>query len=104
MSFPFRLFKTKEKNRPLFVVFHGAGALGNDNIKQHFENIFAPHGQNAAALTAKDVITLYKKTTVPLRVLKNSANELAAPNAADRINLKGFVLFPQNADAPFNIR
>lgn len=38
MSFPFRLFTTKEKNRPLFVIFHGAGALGNDNIKQHFEN------------------------------------------------------------------
>lgn len=39
MSFPFRLFTTKEKNRPLFIIFHGAGALGNDNIKQHFENI-----------------------------------------------------------------
>lgn len=38
MSFPFRLFKAKEKNRPLFVIFHGAGALGNDNIKQHLEN------------------------------------------------------------------
>lgn len=38
MSFPFRLFTTKEKDRPLFVIFHGAGALGNDNIKQHFEN------------------------------------------------------------------
>lgn len=39
MSFPFRLFETKDKNRPLIVIFHGAGALGNDNIKQHFENI-----------------------------------------------------------------
>jgi len=38
MSFPFRLYLSKEKNRPLFVLFHGAGALGNDNIKQHFEN------------------------------------------------------------------
>ena len=38
MSIPFRLFETKEKNRPLFVLFHGAGALGNDNIKQHFEH------------------------------------------------------------------
>lgn len=38
MSFPFRLFEAKEMNRPLFVIFHGAGALGNDNVKQHFEN------------------------------------------------------------------
>lgn len=39
MSFPFRLFEAKEKNRPLFVLFHGAGALGHDNIKQMFDNI-----------------------------------------------------------------
>ena len=39
MSFPFRLFTAKEKSKPLFVIFHGAGALGNDNVKQHFENI-----------------------------------------------------------------
>ncbi len=39
MSIPFRLFETKEKNRPLFVLFHGAGALGHDNIKQMFDNI-----------------------------------------------------------------
>ena len=39
MSFPFRLYKSKEKNSPLFVLFHGAGALGNDNIKQHIENL-----------------------------------------------------------------
>lgn len=38
MSFPFRLFEAKKNDRPLFVIFHGAGALGNDNIKQHFEN------------------------------------------------------------------
>lgn len=39
MSFPFRLIEAKEKNRPLFVLFHGAGALGHDNIKQMFDNM-----------------------------------------------------------------
>lgn len=39
MSFPFRLLQAKEKNRPLFVLFHGAGAMGKENIKQVFDNI-----------------------------------------------------------------
>lgn len=39
MCFPFRLHKSKEKNKPLFVLLHGAGALGHDNIKQLFDNI-----------------------------------------------------------------
>lgn len=39
MCFPFRLRVSKEKNKPLFVLFHGAGAMGNDNIKQLFDNI-----------------------------------------------------------------
>lgn len=39
MCFPFRLLASKEKNKPLFVLFHGAGAMGNDNIKQLFDNI-----------------------------------------------------------------
>ncbi len=39
MCFPFRLRKSKQKNKPLFVLFHGAGAMGNDNIKQLFDNI-----------------------------------------------------------------
>ncbi len=38
MCFPFRLYKSKAVNKPLFVLFHGAGALGNDNIRQHIEN------------------------------------------------------------------
>lgn len=39
MCFPFRLHTSKGKNKPLFVLFHGAGAMGNDNIKQLFDNI-----------------------------------------------------------------
>lgn len=39
MCFPFRIRTSKRKNKPLFVLFHGAGALGNDNIKQLFDNI-----------------------------------------------------------------
>lgn len=39
MSIPFRFVNAKESNRPLFVLFHGAGAMGNDNIKQMFDNI-----------------------------------------------------------------
>ncbi len=39
MCFPFRLRTSKEKNKPLFVLFHGAGALGHDNIKQLFDHI-----------------------------------------------------------------
>lgn len=38
MCFPFRLHESKKENQPLFILFHGAGALGNDNIKQHIEN------------------------------------------------------------------
>ncbi len=38
MCFPSRLHESKKKNQPLFIIFHGAGALGNDNIKQHIEN------------------------------------------------------------------
>ena len=38
MCFPFRLHESRKKNQPLFIIFHGAGALGNDNIKQHIEN------------------------------------------------------------------
>ncbi len=39
MCFPFRLLASKGKNKPLFVLLHGAGAMGNDNIKQLFDNI-----------------------------------------------------------------
>ncbi len=39
MCFPFRLHKSKKADRPLFVLFHGAGALGNKNIKQLFDHI-----------------------------------------------------------------
>lgn len=39
MCFPFRLLESKGKDKPLFVLFHGAGAMGNDNIKQLFDNI-----------------------------------------------------------------
>lgn len=39
MCFPFRLYTAKSNNKPLFVLFHGAGAMGNDNIKQLFDNI-----------------------------------------------------------------
>lgn len=39
MCFPLRLRTSKEKNKPLFILFHGAGALGNDNIKQLFDNV-----------------------------------------------------------------
>ncbi len=39
MCFPFRLRTSKEKDKPLFVLFHGAGAMGHDNIKQLFDNI-----------------------------------------------------------------
>ncbi len=39
MCFPFRLVESKGKDKPLFVLFHGAGAMGNENIKQLFDNI-----------------------------------------------------------------
>lgn len=39
MCFPFRLRTSKEANKPLFILFHGAGAMGNDNKKQLFDNI-----------------------------------------------------------------
>lgn len=39
ICFPFRLHVSKETNKPLFVLFHGAGALGNDNVKQLFDHI-----------------------------------------------------------------
>lgn len=39
MAFPFRLHTSKSENKPLFVLFHGAGALGHDNKKQHVENL-----------------------------------------------------------------
>ncbi|MBQ7118039.1 MAG: prolyl oligopeptidase family serine peptidase [Clostridia bacterium] len=39
MCFPFRLHKSKKAGRPLFVLFHGAGALGNENIKHIFDHI-----------------------------------------------------------------
>ncbi len=39
MCFPFRLHKSKKADRPLFVLFHGAGALGNENIKHLFDHI-----------------------------------------------------------------
>ena len=39
MCFPFRLRASKDKNKPLFVLLHGAGAMGNDNFKQLFDNI-----------------------------------------------------------------
>lgn len=39
MCFPLRLLSSKSSNRPLFVLFHGAGAMGNDNIKQLFDHI-----------------------------------------------------------------
>lgn len=95
MSFPFRLFKTKEKNRPLFVVFHGAGALGNDNIKQHFENISlykhilkencnilspqAPYGANRGY----DLIQNYIKS------IKNLIDELPIDFDRNRIYIVG---------------
>ncbi|MBQ3136687.1 MAG: prolyl oligopeptidase family serine peptidase [Clostridia bacterium] len=39
MCFPFRLYKSKKADRPLFILFHGAGALGNENIKHLFDHI-----------------------------------------------------------------
>ncbi len=39
MCFPLRLLESKENGKPLFVFFHGAGAMGNDNIKQLFDHI-----------------------------------------------------------------
>lgn len=39
MCFPFRFRKSKNANRPLCILFHGAGAMGTDNIKQLFDNI-----------------------------------------------------------------
>lgn len=39
MFFPFHLRKSKGVNKPLFILFHGAGAMGTDNIKQLFDNI-----------------------------------------------------------------
>lgn len=39
ICFPFRLRASKNKNEPLFVLLHGAGAMGSDNFKQLFDNI-----------------------------------------------------------------
>lgn len=37
LSIPFRFKKSSKENMPLVIYFHGAGALGNDNIKQFLE-------------------------------------------------------------------
>lgn len=39
MCFPFRFRASKDKNKPLFVLLHGAGAMGSDNLKQLFDNL-----------------------------------------------------------------
>ncbi len=39
ICFPFRFRASKDKNRPLFVLLHGAGAMGSDNLKQLFDSI-----------------------------------------------------------------
>lgn len=39
ICFPFRFHASKGTNKPLFIFFHGAGAMGDDNIKQLFDNI-----------------------------------------------------------------
>ncbi len=39
MCFPLWLRASKRKNKPLFVLFHGAGAMGNNNITQLFDHI-----------------------------------------------------------------
>lgn len=39
ICFPFRLRASKNKNEPLFILLHGAGAMGSDNLKQLFDNI-----------------------------------------------------------------
>jgi len=39
ICFPFRLRASKDKNKPLFVLLHGAGAMGSDNLKQLFDNL-----------------------------------------------------------------
>ena len=39
ICFPFRFRASKNKNKPLFILLHGAGAMGNDNFKQLFDNI-----------------------------------------------------------------
>lgn len=95
MSIPFRLFETKEKNRPLFVLFHGAGALGHDNIKQMFDNIplyrqisetdcnilfpQAPYGANRGY----DLIQSYIKS------VKNLIDELPIDFDRNRIYIVG---------------
>ncbi len=77
MCFPFRIHKSKGKNKPLFVLFHGAGALGNDNIKQLFDSIplykqllkydcnillpQAPFGSNMGHITIQNYIKSVKK-------------------------------------------
>ncbi len=77
MCFPFRLRISKGKNKPLFVLFHGAGAMGKDNVKQHFENMplykhilkedcsillpQAPFGSNKGDDTTQNYIKSVKK-------------------------------------------
>lgn len=39
ICFPFRLRASKDKDEPLFVLLHGAGAMGSDNLKQLFDNL-----------------------------------------------------------------
>lgn len=39
ICFPFRLRASKNKNEPLFILLHGAGAMGSDNLKQLFDNL-----------------------------------------------------------------
>lgn len=39
ICFPFRFRASKDKNKPLFVLLHGAGAMGSDNLKQLFDNL-----------------------------------------------------------------
>ena len=77
MCFPFRLQTSKEKDNPLFILFHGAGALGRDNIKPLFDNIplyrqlkkedcnillpQAPFGSNRGYDTTQNYIKSVKK-------------------------------------------
>ena len=95
MCFPFRLFTSKGKNKPLFVLFHGAGALGNDNVKQLFDNIplykqilkedcnillpQAPYGANKG----DDLTQNYIKS------VKNLIDELPADFDRNRIYIAG---------------
>ncbi len=77
MCFPFRIRKSKGESKPLFVLFHGAGALGNDNIKQLFDSIplykqvlkydcnillpQAPFGSNMGHITIQNYIKSVKR-------------------------------------------